>query len=189
MKVPFIASGGFADGEGLAAALALGAQGINMGTRFMCTVEAPIHVGVKEAIVRADETDTELVLRRWRNTTRLFKNGVVNEVKKIEGESKTGEFEEVRELVSGKRGKMVFENGDVEAGVWTAGQVVGLIHDIPTCEVLVSRIEKEAEEAVKRTESLLKDGFPVSGDQRNGNVETGVNNPVAELWGVGKSKL
>lgn len=189
LKVPFIASGGFADGEGLAAALALGAQGINMGTRFMCTVEAPIHVGVKEAIVRADETDTELVLRRWRNTTRLFKNGVVNEVKKIEGESKTGEFEEVRELVSGKRGKMVFENGDVEAGVWTAGQVVGLIHDIPTCEVLVSRIEKEAEEAVKRTESLLKDGFPVSGDQRNGNVGTGVNNPVAELWGVGKSKL
>ena len=188
LKVPFIASGGFADGEGLAAALALGAEGINMGTRFMCTVEAPIHVGVKEAIVKADETDTELVLRRWRNTTRLFRNGLTKEVKKIEGESSTGEFEEVRDLVSGKRGKMVFENGDVEAGVWTAGQVVGLIHDIPTCEVLVKRIEREAEAAIRRIRGLTQSGTSNTGRWK-GRIGRRVNNPVAELWGVGKSKL
>src|SRR4051812_43909261 len=88
LKVPFIASGGFADGEGLAAALSLGAAGINMGTRFMCTAEAPIHQNIKEAIVKASEEDTELLLRRWRNTSRLFKNKVAMEVKKIETESK-----------------------------------------------------------------------------------------------------
>ena len=126
--VPFIASGGFADGQGLAAALSLGAEGINMGTRFMCTVEAPIHMNVKEEIVRAQETDTQLVLRRWKNTTRLYKNKVTNEAAKIEKESTTGEFEEVRPLMSGQRGREVFLNGDIDYGVWTAGQVIGIIH-------------------------------------------------------------
>ena len=117
MPVPFIASGGFADGQGLAAALSLGAEGINMGTRFMATVEAPIHQNIKQAIVDADENDTELVLRRWRNTSRLFKNKVTAEAVKIEKESTTGQFEEVGPLVSGKRGRQVFLNGDKDFGV------------------------------------------------------------------------
>ncbi|KAJ5836441.1 Aldolase-type TIM barrel [Penicillium robsamsonii] len=158
LGVPFIASGGFADGQGLAAALALGAEGINMGTRFMSTVEAPIHQKVKEAIVAADETDTALVLRRWKNTSRLFANKVAKEALKVEQESKTGEFSDVLPYVSGKRGREVFINGDVDFGVWTAGQVIGLIHDIPTCEVLLTRIEKEALEAMSRTRSLFTDG-------------------------------
>lgn len=117
LKIPFIASGGFADGQGLAAALSLGAEGINMGTRFMCTVEAPIHNNIKEAIVKAQETDTALVLRRWRNTTRLFKNKVSLEAIKIEKESQTGEFTEVAPFVSGQRGRQVFINGDPDFGV------------------------------------------------------------------------
>lgn len=150
LKTPFIASGGLGDGQGLAGALALGACGINMGTRFMCTVESPIHENIKKAIVAATEDDTTLVLRRWKNTSRLFKNKVAQEARKIESESPTGKFEEVAHLVSGKRGREVFTRGDAEYGVWTAGPVMGLIHDIPTCEVLVKRIEKEAEEAIAK---------------------------------------
>ncbi len=156
LGVPFIASGGFADGQGLAAALALGAEGINMGTRFMCTVESPIHVNIKQAIVDASEHDTELVLRRWRNTSRLFKNKVASEAVRIEKTSTTGKFEEVAPFVSGKRGRQVFVNGDKDFGVWTAGQVIGLINDILTCEVLISRIEKEAAEAIERSLKCYK---------------------------------
>jgi NAD(P)H-dependent flavin oxidoreductase YrpB (nitropropane dioxygenase family) len=172
LKVPFIASGGFADGQGLAAALSLGAEGINMGTRFMCTVEAPIHQNIKEEIVKASETDTELVLRRWKNTSRLYKNKVSQEATKIERESITGKFEEVAPYVSGKRGREVFINGDPDYGVstqiksnrhltdrdiqvWTAGQVIGLIHDIPTCKDLVERIEKDAEDTLNQASSLI----------------------------------
>lgn len=117
LKVPFIASGGFADGQGLAAALCLGASGINMGTRFMCTVEAPIHENIKKEIVKAKETDTALVLRRWTNTTRLYKNKVTEEALKVERESKTGEFAEIAPFVSGQRGRQVFINGDPDYGV------------------------------------------------------------------------
>ncbi|KAI1458124.1 hypothetical protein F4805DRAFT_425598 [Annulohypoxylon moriforme] len=156
LKVPFIASGGFADGQGLAAALCLGAEGINMGTRFMCTVEAPIHQKIKEQIVQAQETDTALVMRRWTNTTRLFRNKVTDQVIKIEKESKKGEFAEIAPYVSGKRGREVFINGDAEFGVWTAGQVIGLIHDIPTCGALLERIEKEAEATLTSKLSLAK---------------------------------
>lgn len=117
LGVPFIASGGFADGQGLAAALALGAEGINMGTRFMSTVEAPIHQKVKEAIVNAQETDTALVLRRWKNTSRLFANKVTQDALKIEKESTTGDFSEIGPYVSGQRGRQVFINGDVDYGV------------------------------------------------------------------------
>lgn len=151
LGVPFIASGGFADGQGLAAALALGAEGINMGTRFMATVESPIHQNIKQAIVDASEHDTELVMRRWTNTTRLFKNKVTAEAVRIEKTSTTGKFEEIGPYVSGKRGREVFINGDKDFGVWTAGQVIGLIQDIPTCEVLLRRIEKEAAAAIERS--------------------------------------
>ncbi|KAK7744685.1 hypothetical protein SLS62_010104 [Diatrype stigma] len=154
LKTPFIASGGFADGQGLAAALCLGAEGVNMGTRFLCTVEAPIHENIKRQIVAADEADTALVMRRWRNTTRLYRNKVTDAAAKVERESKTGEFAEIALYVSGKRGREVFLNGDPEYGVWTAGQVIGLIHDIPTCQELVTRIEKEAEETLKAKLSL-----------------------------------
>ncbi|ORX96966.1 2-nitropropane dioxygenase [Clohesyomyces aquaticus] len=180
LGVPFIASGGFADGQGLAAALALGACGINMGTRFMCTVEAPIHHNIKQAIVDAQETDTELVLRRWKNTSRLFANKAAKDAVKIEKESPTGKFEEVAPYVSGKRGRQVFINGDKDFGVWTAGQVIGLIHDIPTCEELVSRIEREAAETMQQTQSLFT---------ASNTVGKNMNNPQAEVWGVGKSKL
>lgn len=156
-NTPFIASGGFADGQGLAGALALGACGINMGTRFMCTIEAPIHHNIKETIVKADENDTELVLRRWKNTNRLFKNKVTDEALKIERESTTGKFEEVQPLVSGQRGRQVFLNGDPDYGVWTAGLCIGLIKDIPTCEVLVSRIEQEALDTINKQLSYIKD--------------------------------
>ena len=155
LNVPFIASGGFADGQGLAAALCLGACGVNMGTRFLCTVESPIHQKIKEEIVKAQETDTALLLRRWRNTTRLYRNKVTEEALKIEQESKTGEFSEIAPFVSGKRGRQVFLNGDPEYGVWTAGQVIGLIHDIPNCADLVKRIEKEAETALREKLALL----------------------------------
>ncbi|KAI1924682.1 hypothetical protein LOZ53_001195 [Ophidiomyces ophidiicola] len=162
LGVPFIASGGFADGYGLAAALALGAEGINMGTRFMCTVEAPIHENVKKAIVDAQEEDTQLLLRRWRNTTRLFKNDVATAAYQVEKTSKNDEFNEIAPYVTGKRGREVFINGDIHYGVWTAGQVIGLIHDIPTCESLLKRIEKEAVEAMAKTSALFTPSAPQS---------------------------
>ena len=117
LNVPFIASGGFADGQGLAAALELSAEGINMGTRFMCTVEAPIHLNIKQAIVDAEETNTTLLLRRWRNTMRLYRNNVSETAAKIEKESETGKFEEVAPYVSGQRGRQVFLNEDLNYGV------------------------------------------------------------------------
>ena len=110
----------------------------------MVIEQAPIHMNIKRAIVEATEDDTELVLRRWRNTSRLFRNKPAIEAVKIERESTTGRFEEVQPLVSGQRGRQVFVNGDKDFGVWTAGQVIGLIHDIPTCAELVARIEKDA---------------------------------------------
>lgn len=148
LNIPYIASGGFGDGRGLAAALALGAEGINMGTRFMCTVESPIHNNIKEAIVKADERSTTLVFRPFRNTSRIFKNSIAVEVNSRERNPNV-KFEDVRELVAGARGRQVYTTGDPEFGVWTAGQVVGLIDDIPTCDVLVSRIVRDAEAVVK----------------------------------------
>ncbi|OLL22290.1 Nitronate monooxygenase [Neolecta irregularis DAH-3] len=148
LKIPYVASGGFGDGRGLAAALALGAQGVNMGTRMMCTKEAPIHHSIKEAMVQATERDTTLMLRTFRNSSRMYKNSVVTEVVKIENRPGGAKFEDVRELVAGSRGVNVFVTGDKEAGVWTAGQVLGLIDDIPSCEELLRRIEKEAEDII-----------------------------------------
>ncbi|KAH7230844.1 hypothetical protein B0J15DRAFT_410325 [Fusarium solani] len=155
LSVPFIASGGFADGQGLAAALCLGASGINMGTRFLCTLEAPIHPNVKNKIVKASEHDTTLVMRRWRNTTRLYRNQVAESALTIERESMTGDFAEIAPFVSGQRGQRVFSDGDVESGVWTAGQVLGLIHDIPSCEELITRINREAEDTLRDRLALV----------------------------------
>lgn len=146
VSIPMVASGGFADGRGLVAALALGADGINMGTRFMCTQEAPIHARVKEHIVASSELDTELIFRPLRNTSRVARNAVSTEAVQILAAG--GVFDDVQPLVDGRRGRTVFDSGDPEAGVWSVGQVQGLIHDIPTVGVLVERIMAEAEEII-----------------------------------------
>lgn len=148
LQTPFIGSGGFGDGRGLAAALALGAQGINMGTRFVATQEAPVHQAIKDALVAADERSTALLYRPFRNTARVFKNDVAIEVN--QREAKPGVvFEDIRELVLGVRGRQAMDSGDIHHGVWSAGQVVGLIDDIPTCEELVSRIAHDAEDIIR----------------------------------------
>ncbi|WP_430335395.1 NAD(P)H-dependent flavin oxidoreductase [Rhodococcus sp. ACT016] len=146
LTVPILASGGFADGRGLVAALALGADGINMGTRFLCTQEAPVHRRVKEAIVNASETETELIFRPLRNTARVASNTVSREV--VEILAGGGRFEDVRELVAGVRGRKVFESGDLDAGIWTVGTAQGLIDDIPPVRELVDRIIADAESVV-----------------------------------------
>lgn len=148
LSIPYIASGGFADGRGLAAALALGAQGVNMGTRFLCTVESPIHDNIKQTIVNATEKDTVHIFRTLNNTARVFKNKVSTEVVRLERRPGGAKFEELRELVSGQRGKVVYEIGDPDYGIWSIGQCAGLIKDIPTCEELVRRIESEAESVI-----------------------------------------
>jgi NAD(P)H-dependent flavin oxidoreductase YrpB (nitropropane dioxygenase family) len=117
LSVPFVASGGFADGQGLASALALGACGINMGTRFMCTVESPIHPCIKDAITKSSESDTELLMRKWNNTNRVFKNAVAEEAKLIETQQPGSVFQNVQHLVSGQRGKLVFRTGKINEGV------------------------------------------------------------------------
>jgi len=139
-----IASGGFGDARGLVAALALGADGINMGTRFMCTKEAPVHVNVKQQMVENDERSTNLIFRTLHNTARVAKNAVSDEVVALEREGgKT--IQDLAPLVSGARGRKVMEDGDMDAGIWSGGMVQGLIHDVPTCEELVHRIVSEAE--------------------------------------------
>lgn len=143
VKIPLIASGGFGDGRGLVAALALGAEGINMGTRFCATKEAPIHDNFKQALVANDERATELMFRSYRNTARVARNKVSLEAVAIEREGKP--FEAVAHLVKGARGREGLENGDTDHGVWTAGMVQGLIHDVPSVAELVDRIMAEAE--------------------------------------------
>ena len=154
VKIPMIASGGFGDGRGLVAALALGAEGINMGTRFLATAEAPIHQKIKEQIVANDERATDLIFRTMRNTSRVSRNDVSQEVVRLEKEGAT--FEDVRHLVIGARGKVVYESGDQNYGIWSAGLIQGLIHDIPTCAELVSRIVRDAEAIMRgRFEAML----------------------------------
>ena len=148
LKIPFLASGGLGDGRGLAAALAMGAEGINMGTRFMVTKEAPIHEKVKQAMVEASELDTALIFRTLRNTARVFKNSVAEKVLEIESRPGPTDFEDIRPLVAGTKGRELFDDGDLEHGIWSAGMVVGLIDDIPSCRELIERIVAEAEEII-----------------------------------------
>src|SRR5471030_2097072 len=143
IKIPMIASGGFGDARGLVAALALGADGINMGTRFMATRESPIHENVKQQMVLNDERATDLIFRTMRNTARVAKNAISQQV--VELERGGAKFEDVRDLVAGVRGKVVYETGDPDHGIWSAGQVQGLIHDVPSCEELIHRIVADAE--------------------------------------------
>jgi len=147
VTIPMVASGGFADGRGLVAALALGADGINMGTRFLCTEEAPIHRRVKEQIVAATERDTELIFRTLRNTARVARNAVSKEVVAIERRG-GATFDDIRHLVAGARGRKVFEDGDADFGIWTSGMCQGLIDDIPPVHEVVERIVRDAEELI-----------------------------------------
>jgi nitronate monooxygenase len=149
ISIPMIASGGFGDARGLVAALALGADGINMGTRFMCTQESCIHDNIKQQIVQNSERDTKLILRTLRNSARVVKNVVSSEV--VEIEDKGGAtIDDLRHLVAGKRGKHVYDEGDPDAGIWTAGQVQGLIHDVPTVKELVERIVRESDAIIRQ---------------------------------------
>ena len=147
VKIPILASGGFGDGRGLAAALALGADGINMGTRFCATVEAPIHQAFKDEMVANDERATDLIFRTYRNTARVARNGISQAVVAAEAEGKP--FGEVADLVKGVRGREGLVNGDTDHGIWSAGMIQGLIHDIPTCEELVGRIVRDAEAIIR----------------------------------------
>jgi nitronate monooxygenase len=149
LTIPMLASGGFGDGRGLAAALALGADGINMGTRFCATVEAPIHETVKQFLVQNDERATNLIFRKFHNTGRVAKNSVSDKVVELSARPEAV-FEDVRPLVSGAKDRMALETGDLDAGLIWAGQVQGLIHDIPTCRLLVERIVAEAEGVIRR---------------------------------------
>ncbi|MBR9982352.1 MAG: nitronate monooxygenase [Desulfatitalea sp.] len=149
LKIPFVASGGMADARSLVASLALGADGINMGTRFIATREAPVHENVKQAIVAASELDTRLVMRPLRNTERVIYNDAVRRL--LEKEARLGQeikFEDIIEEVAGVYPKIMME-GQTEAGVWSCGMVAGLIHDIPTCKELVDRIMAQAEEIIR----------------------------------------
>ena len=148
LSIPVIASGGIADARGLVAALALGCDGVNMGTRFMATKEAPIHQKVKEALVANDERSTDLIFRTLHNTARVAKNKISQEVVAIEKRG-NAKFEDVKELVAGTRGGKVYDTGDTDYGIWSAGQTQGLIHDIPSCADLVSRIVREAEAIIR----------------------------------------
>jgi nitronate monooxygenase len=146
LRIPIIASGGIGDGRGLAAALVLGAEGVNMGTRFCATKEAPLHDNIKRALVDASERDTRLIFRTLHNTARVLKNAISDEV--VAKEQEGCQFEDIRHLVAGVRGKAALEAGDPDGGVITAGQIVGLIDDIPSCAELIERMVAECRERV-----------------------------------------
>jgi len=151
LKIPFVASGGMADGRSLVAAMALGAEGMNMGTRFLATKDAPIHDNVKQAIVEADELQTRLIMRNLRNTERVLKNAAVEEIIRIEKEKgKAVAIDDIRHLVTGAKGRLVLQEGKMDEAAWSCGMVAGLIHDIPTCDELIRRIVAEAEAIVRQ---------------------------------------
>ncbi|MEL6387297.1 MAG: nitronate monooxygenase family protein [Pseudomonadota bacterium] len=158
LEIPFVSSGGMADGRSLVASLAMGAEGMNMGTRFIATKEAPVHENVKQAIVAASELDTRLVMRPLRNTERVLTNGAVERL--LEKEKALGpdlKFEDIIEEVAGVYPRIMME-GEMDAGAWSCGMVAGLIHDIPTCKELIDRIMSEAEAIIhERLSGFSKD--------------------------------
>ncbi len=154
VKIPMLASGGFADGRGLVAALALGADGVNMGTRFCATKEAPLHENFKQAMVANDERATDLIFRSFRNTARVARNAVSQQV--VELERGGAKFEDVSHLVKGTRGREGLDTGDTDMGIWSAGMVQGLIHDVPSVKELIERVIHEAEEIMYRRLANLR---------------------------------
>jgi nitronate monooxygenase len=160
LRIPFVASGGMADARSLVAALAMGAEGINMGTRFIATQEAPVHENVKRALVAATELDTRLIMRPIRNTERVLRNGAAEEILRIEhARAAAGEalaIDDIRHLVAGSENRKVLRDGQMDAGAWSCGMVAGLIHDIPTCKQLIDRIMSEATALIReRLEGML----------------------------------
>ena len=156
LDIPVIACGGFSDARGLVAALAMGAEGVSMGTRFMATQEAPVHENLKQELVEANELDTQLILRKFRNTARIHKNSVARKIAEIESREGT-EFSDIATLVSGERGFHVLESGEMEYGIWWSGISQGLIYDVPTVAELISRMVSEAETIInERLAGLLK---------------------------------
>ena len=160
LSIPFVASGGLANGRSLVASLAMGADGINMGTRFIATKEAPVHENVKQALVAATELDTRLIMRPIRNTERVLSNAAVEEILKIErAKAKAGEtvgIDDVRHLVAGTQNRKVLQEGQMDAGAWSCGMVAGLIHDVPSCKELIDGIMAEAEVLIReRLEGML----------------------------------
>jgi nitronate monooxygenase len=150
LKIPFVASGGMADARSLVAALALGAEGMNMGTRFVATQEAPVHQNVKDAIVEATELDTRLVMRSLRNTERVLTNSAVEQLIRTEKDKGDAlKFEDIIDQVAGVYPRVMLE-GEMDAGAWSCGMVVGLINDIPTVQELIDRIMNEAEQLIAR---------------------------------------
>jgi NADH:quinone reductase (non-electrogenic) len=143
LTIPIIASGGIADGRGMAAALVLGAEGVNMGTRFICTKEAPVHENIKKGIVGSSERDTRLIFRTLHNTARVLRNAVSEEVVAMEHRPSGCTFAEIKHLVVGTRGKAAWESGDLNGGILTAGMAIGLIDDVPTCKELIERIVRD----------------------------------------------
>lgn len=149
LKIPFVASGGMADGRSLVAALSLGAAGMNMGTRFIATKEAPVHQNVKNALVAATELDTRLIMRSLRNTERVLRNANVDRLIEIEREKGDKlKIDDIHDQVAGVYPKIMLE-GQMDAGAWSCGMVAGLIHDIPSCKELVDRIMAEAEQIIR----------------------------------------
>mgnify|MGYP005840788797 CR=1 FL=1 len=150
LDIPFVASGGMADARSLIAAMALGADGMNMGTRFLATKEAPVHDRVKETIVESDDLQTRLVMRSLRNTERVMNNGAVEEILRIEKEKGAEtEIGDIRHLVAGAKGKMVLHEGKMDEAAWSCGMVAGLIHDVPSCGELINRIMSEADSIIR----------------------------------------
>ena len=147
LDVPVAGCGGFSDAKSMVAALALGGEAIVMGTRFMATQEAGIHQNVKQKMTEADELSTNLMFRTMHNTARVFKNSVSDQVVEIESTG-NATFEDVKDLVAGQRGRVVFEEGDLEHGIWSAGISVARVKDVPTCKEMVSRLVSEAEEII-----------------------------------------
>ena len=154
LTIPFLASGGMADGRSLVAALAMGADGINMGTRFIATQEAPVHEKVKQAIVNATELDTTLIMRAIKNTERVMVNQGVKKLQAIEKEK--GEALDIKDIIEQVAGiyPKVMIDGDVESGAWSCGMVAGLIHDVPTCQALIDRIMLQAEQLIRQRLAL-----------------------------------
>ncbi|ABC63127.1 NAD(P)H-dependent flavin oxidoreductase [Erythrobacter litoralis] len=160
LDIPFVSSGGMADGRSLVASLAMGAEGMNMGTRFIATKEAPVHENVKKAIVAASELDTRLVMRPLRNTERVMTNDAVERL--LEKEKALGDdlkFEDIIAEVAGVYPKIMTE-GDMDAGAWSCGMVAGLINDIPTCQELIDRTMREAEDILARMNAMQKESVP-----------------------------
>ena len=149
LSIPFVASGGMGNGQQLAAALSMGADGINMGTRFIATKEAPVHQNVKDALVAASELDTEPIMRPLRNTERVLSNAAVSSI--LEKEKELGDNIQITDILDEVAGvyPKIMQEGTMEAGAWSCGMVAGLIHDVPTCSELVERIVSDAEEIIK----------------------------------------